>query len=324
MHPLRTLGGAHGRHFRIAALILVVVLHARGGSAAESAPDPERTLVVDGVSRTYRVHVPRHYKATVAVPLLLAFHGSGSTAKDMADLTSLDKVADRAGFLAVYPQSLDDHWHSGLATASPAGPDDLGFVRALLARLESDFAVDRQRVYATGFSNGAFFCQRLACAMTADFAAVASVSGQMPQALALVCKPTRPISVLLVHGNADPIVPYDGSGEQGSSGLALLSVAATAAFWEHADACPGGGGATFTLHDASPADGTHVRREAHAGCADGTEVTLYTVDHGGHTWPDGPLYDRVWIIGKVSHALDASATIWEFLARHPLPANGTP
>ena len=155
--------------------------------------------------------------------------------------------------------------------------------------------------------------------MAEDFAAVASVSGQMSQALSLVCKPTRPISVLLVHGNADPIVPYDGGGVQGSTGNALLSVTATAAFWEQADACPGGGGGV-KVRGASPADGTHVRREAHTGCAAGTEVALYTIDQGGHTWPDGPQYDRVMIIGKVSHALDASAEIWEFLARHPLPA----
>ncbi len=317
MNPLRV---AHGRNLRAAALILVVVLHPHGGAAAESGPDPEHSLAVDGVSRTYRVHVPSGYKATVPVPLLLAFHGAGSNSADMADLTSLGKVADRAGFLVVYPQGIDYLWHGGLGTGGTAAQvDDLGFVRALLTRLESDYAVDRQRVYATGFSNGAFFTQRLACAMTADFAAVASVSGQMSQALSLVCKPTQPISVLLVHGTDDPIVPYDGGRVQGSSGAKLLSVAATAAFWEHADACPGGG-ASVKLPDASPGDGTHVRREAHAGCAAGTEVTLYRVDHGGHTWPDGPQYDQIWIIGKVSRALDASATIWEFLARHALPA----
>ncbi len=312
---------AHRRHFRAAALILAVTLHAHGGAAADSGPDPEHTLVVDGVSRTYRVHVPDGYKATVPVPLLLAFHGSGSNSGDMADLTGLGKVADSAGFLVVYPQGFDYNWHAGLDSGSTAAQvDDLGFVRALLTRLKSDYAVDRQRVYATGFSNGAFFSQRLACAMAADFAAVASVSGQMSQALSKVCKPTRPISMLLVHGTADPIVPYDGGSVKGGSrGGALLSVDATAAFWEHADACPGGG-ASVKLPDASPADGTHVRRTAHAGCAAGTEVTLYTIKNGGHTWPDGPQYDQIWIIGKVSRALDASATIWEFLARHPLPA----
>jgi polyhydroxybutyrate depolymerase len=314
------LSVAHRRHFRSAALILVVTLHSHSGAAAESGPNPEHTLVVNGVSRTYRVHVPSGYKATVPVPLLLAFHGAGSNSGDMADLTGLDRVADRAGFLVVYPQGIDYRWHAGLETGSTAPQvDDLGFVHALLTRLESDYAVDRQRVYATGFSNGAFFSQRLACAMTADFAAVASVSGQMSQALSLACKPTRPISMLLVHGTADPIVPYDGGSVQGARGNPLLSVAATAAFWEHADVCPGGG-ASVKLPDASPADGTHVRREAHTGCAAGTEVTLYTIKHGGHTWPDGPQYDQVFIIGKVSRALDASATIWEFLARHPLPA----
>jgi polyhydroxybutyrate depolymerase len=311
LNPLRV---AHRRHFLVAAAILVVLLHPQDVAAAV------HTLVVDGVSRTYSVYMPESYRATVPAPILLVFHGAGSNSEAMAGLTGLDKVADRAGFLVVYPQGLDYRWHSGLDTGGGAAAkvDDLGFVHALLTRLESDYAVDRQRVYATGFSNGAFFTQRLACAMTEAFAAVASVSGQMSQALSKVCKPTRPISVLLVHGTADPIVPYDGDSVPGSRGT-LLSVAATADFWKHADACPRGGD-SVKLHDASPDDGTHVRREEHAGCAAGTEVTLYTVKHGGHTWPDGPQYDQVSVIGKVSHALDASATIWEFLARHSLPA----
>lgn len=312
MNPLNPLSVAPRRHFLVAASILVVMLHPHDGAAAV------HTLVVDGVSRTYSVYMPSSYKTTVPAPVLLAFHGAGSNSEAMAGLTGLDKVAERAGFLVVYPQGIDYRWHAGLDTGGAAAQvDDLGFVRALLTRLESDYAVDRQRIYATGFSNGAFFTQRLACAMTADFAAVASVSGQMSQALSKVCKPTRPISVLLVHGTSDPIVPYDGDSVPGSRGT-LLSVAATVAFWEHADACHGGD--SVKLPDASPDDGTHVRRETHAGCAAGTEVTLYTVKHGGHTWPDGPQYAEVSNIGKVSHALDASATIWEFLARHTLPA----
>jgi polyhydroxybutyrate depolymerase len=317
MNPLSI---AERRHCRAAALVVLVLLGSRHSAADESGPYPEHTLLFEGVSRTYRVHVPSGYQATVPVPLLLAFHGAGSTSAGMADLTGLDKVADSAGFLVVYPQGIDYVWHGSRETGSTAAQvDDFGFVRALLTRLESDYAVDKQRIYATGFSNGAFFTQRLACVMTADFAAVASVSGQMSQALSLVCKPSRPISMLLVHGTDDPIVPYDGGSVQGSRGSTLLSVDATAAFWEHADACPGRG-ASVKLPDASPADGTHIRREAHTGCADGTEVTVYTVKNGGHTWPDGPQYDQVWVIGKVSRALDASATIWEFLARHPLPA----
>jgi polyhydroxybutyrate depolymerase len=310
MNPLSV---THRRHFLVAASILVAMLHPHVGAAAV------HTLVVDGVSRTYSVYMPNSYKETVPAPLLLVFHGAGSNFEAMAGLSGLDKVADRAGFLVVYPQGLDYRWHAGLDTGGAATQvDDLGFVRALLTRLETDYAVDKQRVYATGFSNGSFFTQRLACAMTADFAAVASVSGQMSQALSKVCKPTRPISILLVHGTADPMVPYDGDSVPGSRGT-LLSVEATAAFWEHADSCPGRG-TSVKLPDASPDDGTHVRRETHAGCAAGTEVTLYTVKHGGHTWPGGPQYDQVSVIGKVSHALDASAAIWEFLARHPLPA----
>jgi polyhydroxybutyrate depolymerase len=301
-----------------AALLPAGVLSTPHTATAQSGSGNQHSLVWDGLTRTYRVHVPSGYEASTPAPLVIVFHGAGSSSDDMENLFGVDKTSDRAGFVAVYPQGIDAIWHTGLVKNGP-GPqvDDLGFVRALLTRLESDYSIDKNRVYAVGFSNGAFFTQRVACAMASDFAAVASVSGQMSHALSTACTPSRPISVLLIHGTDDPVVPYDGGSVQGSrSGNPLLSVDATVSFWMHTNTCPKSGASDW-LPDARPADGTHVRHEAHTGCAAGTEVTLYSIRHGGHTWPDGPQYDQIAAIGRVSHALDNGA-IWEFLARHPL------
>jgi polyhydroxybutyrate depolymerase len=316
---MRRFLSARRQYLQGIALLATIMLYPHSMARAEMSPNPERSLDVEGVSRTYRVHSPSGQKAGVALPLLFAFHGAGGTSDSISRLTRLDEVADRAGFFVVYPQGIENRWNDGRETGTAlAKVNDVGFVRALLARLETDYTVDRRRVYATGFSNGAFFTQRLACEMASQIAAVAAVSGQLSQYLSTACKPARPISVLLVHGTADPVVPFDGGRTRGSRGGPLLSVAASVAFWEKTDACPPGG-ATVKLPDATPDDGTHVRREPHEGCAEGTEVTLLTVDGGGHTWPGGPQYLSTWIIGKVSHAVDASAALWEFLAHHSLP-----
>jgi polyhydroxybutyrate depolymerase len=51
-------------------------------------------------------------------------------------------------------------------------------------------------------------------------------------------------------------------------------------------------------------------------CTDDAEVILYTVDGGGHTWPGGPDIVR---LGKTTQAIDATALMWEFFQRHPMP-----
>jgi polyhydroxybutyrate depolymerase len=306
---------------------------------AGAGSDVERSLqTADGRVRTYLVHVPRGAGGAGGgagvrpLPLVLAFHGGGARAAGMTRLTHLDALADQAGFIAVYPQAFGGHWNDGREPRRPA--DDVAFVRALLARLEADYPVDRQRIFALGMSNGAFFSGRLACEAAGQIAAVAAVAGPLAGPLAAGCRPQRPIAVLLVHGDADPIVPY-GGGEVRSISVAgsgtTLSAPAAAAHWARVDGCAASPGTTMAsgsaavnpqlaeLPDTVPSDGTHVRREIYTGCTAGTEVVLYTVVGGGHTWPGGPQYLPRLLIGRTTHALDASAAAWEFFTRHPMP-----
>lgn len=284
-----------------------------GGSEVDSS------VFVGGVTRTYLVHVPPAYDGRTPTAVVLAFHGGGGRSRGTARLTGLSEVADRAGFLVVYPQGIGNHWNDGRETTSPsASVDDVGYVRALLARLAQDYAVDARRVFATGMSNGSFFTQRLACELASQIAAVASVAGPLPERLEPICRPARPIAVLLIHGTADPLVPYSGGVVRGPRGGVSLSVAESAAFWARADGCAAAA-VTAALPDARPPDGMHVRREVHGGCAGGSEVTVYTVENGGHSWPGGWQYLPEWLVGKTTRALDASSVIWEFFARHPIP-----
>jgi polyhydroxybutyrate depolymerase len=301
--------------FMLRALSLVVLALAGPGSAlAQTAPargDQARTLRVNGVGRSYFVFVPSRYRAGTPVPLVLVFHGAGGRGRRMAAHTGFSRLAEREGFVAVYPDGLGRRWNDGRGVAE--GHDDVWFVRALLDTLGGELSLDSARVYATGISNGAMFSYRLACDLPGVLAAIAPVAGAMPSAITEGCSNVKPVSVLAIQGTADPLLPYQG-GTAGSRG-SVLSAGESIAFWARADGC----GATPATAPGSDRvrDGTRVELTSYAGCRDGRSVALYTINGGGHTWPGGPAVGPS--VGRVSRELDATAVIWEFFARHPRP-----
>lgn len=145
------------------------------------AKEEEHTIVVDGVARTYLIHVPDR-KAAVPPPVVLGFHGGGGTAQWMNRLTGLSDLADREGFVVVYPQGIDRGWNDGREIADRTS-DDVRFTTALIEDLSSRRIVDRKRVYATGISNGGFFCQYLAMMAPGSVRAIASVAATIPERL---------------------------------------------------------------------------------------------------------------------------------------------
>ncbi len=307
---------------------LVVFIAIAGAAGAPSAPraialaragDSSSALSVGGQSRTYDLHVPPAYDGKAPLPLVLALHGGGGTGKGMPGLTHLSALADRKGFIVVYPDGIQRRWADGRGTtvADRNGIDDVGFLAALVAKLASELAVDPHRVYATGISNGGFMSQRLACELSGTIAAVAVVAATMGEALAARCEPTRPVPLLLIHGTKDPLVPWDGGQVTIGAGGRILSVAATIQKWVTLNGCAPT--ATVTLDPEDPTTGTRIRREVYGQCKDGAEVILFAVDGGGHTWPGGPQYLPERFIGKTNRTLDASEAIWEFFRRHPKP-----
>jgi len=282
--------------------------------SAQSAPTEERrTLRVDGVERRYLILLPPSVRPGQPAPVVLVFHGGGGRAQGIAPHTGFSRLAEREGFVAVYPDGLGHRWNDGRGYASTH--DDVGFVRALLDSLRRELTIDPRRIYATGISNGAIFSYRLACDLPGVFAAVAPVAGAMPVALVSSCAHPEPVSVLAMQGTADPLMPYGGGGVARRRGR-VLSAARSVAFWAAAAGCAAAP-VTTPEPDVTPADGTQVRRTAYPGCRDGRSVELYTIEGGGHTWPGGPPVGGA--VGRVSRDVDATALIWAFFAEHPRP-----
>jgi polyhydroxybutyrate depolymerase len=294
-----------------------------GETPAESvakgeAEDIWGSLPYGGMERTYLLHLPQAYDGKESLPVLFVFHGGGGQGKGMARLTHMNDVADERGFIAVYPDGIDNNWNDGRPEVNP-GVDDVGFISALIDELSEKYAVDTQRIYSTGISNGGMFSFRLACELSDKIAAVAPVAALMGEVLSRSCSPPQPVPVMLVIGTDDPLVPWEGGkigGRLADRGRAL-SEAATVSFWVKVDGCAQTPVVTY-LPDRSPSDGTRVRCETHPSGQDGCEVVVLVVEGGGHTWPGGLQYMREATIGRTSRDIDASVVIWEFLSRFRL------
>jgi len=298
-----------------ACLILVSLFDADCTQA--SRRDTRESITVDGRERTYDLHVPSSYDGSKSVPLVLVLHGRLGTGEGQERLGHMDKTSDEHGFIAVYPDGLDRSWADGRGSrpSDKKGVNDVRFLSELLATLESQYKIDRGRVYVTGMSNGGFMSARLACDLSGKLAAVAIVAASISSNTAAACNPGKPISVLILQGTADPLVPFEGGrlGKNGDRGEILSHGAAVQRFtaMNHCSSDP----ARKHIPDTTN-DGTSVDIAIYSGCASGAEVRSYAILNGGHTWPGGVSYLPGLIIGKTSSNLNASETIWEFFATH--------
>ncbi len=137
--------------------------------------------------------------------------------------------------------------------------------------------------------------------------------------MAEIWSPSRPVSVLIINGTEDPLVPWDGGDIRIGGRLlgVVLSTEDTVRFWTEKNGCQADSVIT-QLSDRVPSDGTTVWMEVYSGCKDGVVIELYGIEGGGHTWPDGYQYAAESLIGKTSREFDASEIIWQFFEEHPM------
>lgn len=309
-----------------AVLGVGIALGCTGGSGESPIePDPvvgpgdfQRELTVDGRIRSYSLHVPSQIGSGSELPLLIAFHGIPSDAEEMRRITDLDAVADARGFIVAYPNAIDN-WNNGCEDCNSSsfnlGIDDVKFVRRLVDRLTADMPVDRRRIYGTGFSNGALFVHRLACDAADLFAALASVAATSLEPGAVpACAPSRPVSILFMHGTADPSFPPEGrTFGQEPFAIRSLSIDATVATWTDRNGC-----APVAMVRRLPDltnDGTTVHTETYSGCRDGVAIVYYAIEGGGHTWPGSPGVFQGFL-GVKSLDIEASEEIADFFLSH--------
>jgi polyhydroxybutyrate depolymerase len=278
----------------IIAIYLFTNLMACGAVPTVTPQDAQRTLVVGEMERSYFLHIPPGLNSQKAAPLVFVFHGYQENGDYARNYTDLDSIADTNGFIVVYPDgsglpgSLS--WNGGgcCGDAVLNNVDESAFARALLADVETLASVDRKRIYATGFSNGALLSYRLACEMSDIFAAVAPVGGVL---MYTPCQPQQAVSLMHVHGLKDRLVPIEGGG----SGIQFPPIAEGLSTWAELDGCAG---------DSKVENSGPLTHTTYSACASGISVEFYTVEGTGHGWPS-------------KYVAPISQLIWEFFAAHP-------
>lgn len=281
-----------------------------------------------GYERAYRLYVPAGLAAGRLYPLFMLLHGGGSSGRGMRRLTGhcFERRADAEGALIVYPDGVDGHWNDyrgdGSRRAQRENVDDAAFLKAVAAAIAEKYPADPARIYAAGMSNGAMMSHALACRAADAFAAVAAVSGAMPERLAPACAPSRPVPVMMINGTDDPLVHWGGGDVTGPLGRKklgrVLSAEGSRDFWLEKDRCDRSK-VSRSVTDGTDKDGTALEREAYPACAGGAEVLFIKVNGGGHTWPGGAQYLPRFLIGRTTDEM-AGEEIWDFFMRHSLPA----
>ena len=304
--------GARGRRRggRIAlgffAVLLLGAALSRSVRNRPAAGTTAGSIDIDGRTRTYLLHAPARYDPKRKTPLVLVLHGATESPENVERISGMSALADREDFLAVYPSgtgrlSRVPTWNAGncCGYALAHKVDDVAFIRALIDKLEREYTIDPRRVFATGISNGAMMSYRLACELSDKIAAIAPVEG----ALNVECGPAHPVSVIVFHGTADRLVPFDGGSTPFQLGGPRKdnSVAGAVDFWVKQDGC-------------APSPARQETRSAvstiYSGCRGGTGVALYAIPGGRHMWPG----DR-----HSGNDVPATELMWSFFVEHPKP-----
>ncbi|MBL8150612.1 MAG: hypothetical protein JNN15_11855 [Blastocatellia bacterium] len=290
---------------------LLILLGFASLTEAQESRDFSGTIESDGLTRTFTGHLPPSFDQSSSFALVLALHGGGGDAKGMAALTDFNRVADREGFIVVYPEGNTNNWNDGrLAERDIARVDDVRFISELIDLFVARFKADPTRVYATGISNGGFMVQRLACELSTKVAAVATVAATFPRNLDIPCNPQRFIPVMFIQGTDDKFVPIEGGEVIGGRGK-ILSLQEAITKWVNFNQCQT---LTSIAETDIREDGTRTTRQQHTDCTTGNRIVGFIVEKGGHTWPGGLQYLPVSVIGLTSRDFNASELIWTFFS----------
>jgi polyhydroxybutyrate depolymerase len=277
---IRAPGRRASAGFGLAAVLAVV--SASSGFASSHATTIMAQLTGRSTVETIRVDIDRtyrHYRPADPAPkpgLVILLHGVYGSGFIMESNSRFDAQADRLGWIAAYPDGVLDGWDafgSGSDWGHHPGADDVAFISALIGHLEKTDGVDPDRVYVTGISRGGMMSYRLGCELSGQVAAIAPVSGNMATASGsadVPCTLARPVSVLAIHGTADPTIPFAG----GKKDILYSPFLGVIAKWRGWDGCSG--------DSAVVTAGASTTTTWTCGAAN---VAMRVVSGGWHTWP---------------------------------------
>jgi len=309
MSRSRSVRTAAMRRASFGLVVLVFGLAACSGLSATAKPTHGQSasavqrgsLDIDGRQRTYRLFRPTSLSSGARAPLVVVLHGATMTADGVAGVSHFDDQARTAGFIVVYPEGIGESWNAGACCgeARVEGVDDVKFIDRLIERFKTAMPIDGSRVFVVGLSNGGMMAYRLACELSQSITAIASVAGTTAVA---TCHPTRPVSVLEIHGTRDELVPYAGGTvdlrPRFPDVFTSAPVTSVIEQWVVLDGCTG-----------SPILATSgiTKTSTWSNCQNRAMVALGSVEGGTHTY-----FGSSQIDPSYGSTPDATQTAWNF------------
>lgn len=290
------------KYLHIVSLCLFLSFHAYSQQTIVS------TITHGGLTRDYRLYIPKNYNPSKAAPLVLNLHGLTSNAIQQEFYGDFRPIADTAGFLICHPNGTVSvttgltFWNVGLAAGENV--DDVGFIEALIDSLSAKYNIDSKRIYSTGMSNGGFMSYLLACAST-RFAAIASVTGSSTPLIDIKCKTANAIPIMEIHGTADQTVPYNGT-------TGIKAIPELVSYWANKNSCnptP----QIIAVPNTNTTDGATAEQHIYKTAAGRNLVEHFKVIGGAHTWPGAS-----FPIGVTCQDFSASREIWRFFSQYSL------
>ncbi len=260
------------------------------------------SLEHDGVTRSYRLHLPPNFDPQESLPVVFNLHGFTSNAFQQEAYSEMNMVADSARFIVCYPDGIGNAWNVGWNFGSTA--DDIGFISAMIDEFAENYNINTNRVYSCGMSNGGFMSYHLACNLSDKIAAVASVTGSMVPGNLGDCTPEIARPIMEIHGTADATVPYGGAAN------IALPIEVVVNHWVMANDCLLVTDTT-DYPDINTGDNSTASRIDYSDCEGDKMVSFIKIFNGGHTWPGA----SITFIGTTNQDFNASSTIWNFFNR---------
>jgi len=277
--------------------ILVISLTISLGAAHAGLGGTEvKTLVHGGRTRSYRVHLPPSYREGSPTALVFALHGYGDTAAGFEKTIGFNHIADREGFIVVYPNAVafgdqqKQLWNGGGAYEIwwAGQVDDVGFFAKLIDVVSAQYTIDPNRIFVFGTSSGGFMAHHLGARLPDRFAAIAPWAGLLAYN-DFAAGP--PVSVIHFHGAQDKGVLY-----KGLPNWSFNSVERGIRLWAKRNQCKSR--PTIIRNDPN----TLVRQWA-APSGNG-DVVLYKLKNQDHDMPD-------------SSICNVPEIAWTFFKSHP-------
>ncbi|MCT8334845.1 alpha/beta hydrolase-fold protein [Leptospira sp. 85282-16] len=282
----------------------------------ESPGDYTFTFPFGGIPRYYKVHVPKSYSPNKETPLLFVLHGGGGDMEIQSNEEYYHQISksEENGHIIVFPNGYSKYksgkiatWNAGncCAEARDKKVDDVGFIKEVLNLTTKQLHIDKSKVYSTGMSNGAMMTYRLACEMTDNLSAIATVAGTDNT---ISCNPSKPISVLHIHAkDDDKVLFYGGAGDSfkdRSLVTDFISVPKSISKWVNYNQCNPKPKRVF--------EEPGVTCDEYSECKEGVKVKLCITEKGGHSWPGGKKPSLFFGSASPSNAIKANDVMWEF------------